>query len=259
MRARPLGSSSRRSGRSEKYEHPFLAERLAFSDGTVIFGSNYAPIFPLAKTVQEFTAARDVHESLAALDKFEQLHPTLPGDEEEAEAAAESNRAAALRSLIPLLDTNEDGFIDRSEMQRAMPSATDEDLLSTMQACDLDGDGKVSADEWMAHILKEQAYCDDIAFVEAISRLCEVLKAPMKNATKALFSASDLDGSGTLDMYEVATILGRQVVSGNKLLQLKEVMEDFDKDKNGEIDYEEFVELFERLIEERIVARPRHK
>jgi len=163
----------------------FNLERLAFSDGTVIFGPDYAVKTTRAEEIKEIAIVHESTATIEQIDEFERLHPTLPGDPEEKEAAAALNREAALRSLVPALDTNEDGFIDREEMQRAMPGTTDEGLGATMRACDLDGDGKVDADEWVAFVLQKEAGKDDVQFVEGVKRLCRVLEAPLHTAVLA--------------------------------------------------------------------------
>ena len=93
-----------------------------------------------------------------------------------------------------LLDTNMDGFIDRGEMRRAMPEARDEELTRVMKECDLDGDGKVEADEWVAYVLRTQQGCDEATFVEGVHNLCVLLEAPLKTAIEAAFTAADKDG-----------------------------------------------------------------
>lgn len=218
------------SQRGLALEKPFTAERLAFSDGTVVFGGTQCPKSeqqvqqaaaapecsrsrPVSPTghqyrVGEFdrrTARRNarnyddmVYAELAAatsdIDAFESRYPTLPGDAEEREEVAVLNRTAALRTLIPLLDTNEDGFIDREEMKYALPALPDADLTRVMRECDLDQDGKVDAEEWIAYVLRKQANCDDAEFCKGVNTLCVCLDAPFRQQAAATFAAADLDG-----------------------------------------------------------------
>ena len=172
-----MSSRSKISRRSSRSNLPkvFGAERLAFSDGSVIFGGLLCPmgktaglgVRPISPTGHRYAAAGSVHKSphdaelvqaTNDIDIFEMLHPTIDyaNDEEEVAIKAEKHRRAALRKLVPLLDTNMDGFIDRSEMKRAMPKAADDELTKVMQDCDLDGDGKVEAEEWIEYVLREQ-------------------------------------------------------------------------------------------------------
>lgn len=148
----------------------FNLERLAFSDGTVVFSPVYACKGTRAEELKDLAYIHESNASIEEIDEFERLHPTLAGDAEEAEAAAALHREAAIRSLVPALDTNEDGFIDREEMQRAMPGTIDEGLDATMRACDLDGDGFVVAEEWVAFVVQQQAGKDDVEFVEGVKR-----------------------------------------------------------------------------------------
>ena len=87
-----------------------------------------------------------------------------------------------------------DGFIDKDEMRRAMPEARDEELTRVMKECDLDGDGKVEADEWIRYVLRTQQGCDEEAFVNGVNHLCVLLEAPLKTAIEAAFTAADKDG-----------------------------------------------------------------
>lgn len=261
---------------------PFCKERLSFADGCIVFGAQICPKTttadggrPLSPTGHRHrvglfdrrTQARlpayydDVRdaESVAALsdiDAFESRFPTLPGDAEEREEVAVLNRTAALRKLVPLLDTNEDGYIDRSEMQRAMPAMPDDDLTRTMHECDLDGDGKVECEEWVQYVLRKQAHCDDAAFVEGVHKLCICLEAPFRESVAVAFAAADLDGSGELDLFEACRVLGDKAIT--KGIKFDECIERFDTSKDGVIDAVEFEALYRMMIEEGLLPRPRH-
>lgn len=195
-----------------------------------------------------------------------------------------------------LLDTNMDGFIDRGEMRRAMPEARDEELTRVMKECDLDGDGKVEADEWVAYVLRTQQGCDEAAFVEGVHNLCVLLEAPLKTAIEAAFTAADKDGrcvlaalvgvcaqsltylplphgpirsvtvyvraglallrSGKLDVFEASAVLGRKAL--DRGLKFQQVIDAFDVSGDGQIDFEEFERLFMMLVEIGLIERPRH-
>ena len=260
MSERILSRVSATSGRPLK--KVFSAERLAFSDGSVVFGSERCPgipsIPPTTVVGRQFTHAYDAElaEAIADIDKFERLHPTMEDDEEEREAAAALNRRAALDQLVPLIDINGDGLIDRVELRRAMPHAGDEELTRILQQIDLNGDGKVSAEEWVQYVLYEQRGHDDKAFVAGVTHLCGVLEAPLKAAVAATFAAADKDSSGRLDMFEVANILGRRAI--DKGIKFQEIIEEFDASGDGEIDFEEFEHLFNRLVDVGLIPRPRY-
>jgi len=235
----------------------FNLERLAFSDGTVVFSPVYACKGTRAEELKDLAYIHESNASIEEIDEFERLHPTLAGDAEEAEAAAALHREAAIRSLVPALDTNEDGFIDREEMQRAMPGTIDEGLDATMRACDLDGDGFVVAEEWVAFVVQQQAGKDDVEFVEGVKRLCRVLEAPLHTAVAATFAAADKDRTGHLDVFEVATVLGRSARPDQGAM-LSQVMGSFDTNTDGVLDYDEFHQLYRSLVDMHVVDRPRH-
>jgi Ca2+-binding EF-hand superfamily protein len=233
-------------------------ERLAFADGSRIFGGRetVCAVSPRAKLGKEYIQEIEYLESEAAIqdiDEFERRHPTLPDDPEEKEIAAIAARTAALRALIPLLDVNRDGFIDRSEMRRVMPDADDAQILGIMESMDLDGDGRVTAEEWVQGILKQQEGCDESQFVEDATRLRDLLEAPLIGAAEATFLAADGDRSGKLDTFEVASILARMFHPG-KGPKYEQVMAEFDTNEDGELDSEEFGRLcvyhrtFDRMI-----------
>ena len=60
-----------------------------------------------------------------------------------------SGGCAALRTLRTLLDVNGDGHVDREELKNVMPGDTDEEIEAILQSMDLDGDGRVTAEEWV--------------------------------------------------------------------------------------------------------------
>ena len=64
-----------------------------------------------------------------------------------------SGGCAALRTLLPLLDVNGDGHVDREELKNVMPGDTDEEIEAILQSMDLDGDGRVTAEEWVEGVL----------------------------------------------------------------------------------------------------------
>ena len=69
--------------------------------------------------------------------------------------------------------------------------------------------------------------------------LLEKIKALHKLLIRSMFDSVDVDGSGNLDIEEVATLA---VSLGNKLdeNQLKAAMEIMDQDGSGEVDFSEF-------------------
>jgi len=73
----------------------------------------------------------------------------------------------------------------------------------------------------------------------------------------ATFAATDKDNSGRLDIFEVATILGKSARPDQGAM-LKQVMGSFDTNKDGELDYDEFYQLYRTLVDEHVVERPRH-
>ena len=48
---------------------------------------------------------------------------------------------------------NGDGHVDREELKNVMPDDTDEEIEAILQSMDLDGDGRVTAEEWVEGVL----------------------------------------------------------------------------------------------------------
>lgn len=271
---RSSNSRRHRANATDGLDNSPKAERLVFSDGSRLV--NHGIVAPKTTTgthkhtvgVYDVRTMKlsprvidDAHEAelvgaTSDIDAFEGRFPTLPGDAEEREELAVMNRTAALQALVPLLDTNEDGFIDRTEMQRAMPAMPDEDLSRTMKECDLDGDGRVAADEWVAYVLAKQANKDDAAFVQGVTDLCFCLEAPFRQAVAATFKAADLDNSGQLNAFEASKALGRKAL--DKGIKWEDILAKFDTSQDGLIDEEEFEAMFRMMIDEGIISRPRY-
>ena len=240
-------------------ESPFHKERLAYADGSIIYGANETPLHPATKTGKAFVEVRDAVEGaecIQQIDAFEEAHPTLPGDEEEAAIKARAIRTVALRSLLPLLDVNGDGYIDKDELKQVMPQNTDEELVSIMESMDLDGDGRISADEWIEGVLAQHSGSSADEFVEDAARLRDNLEAPFISAINEMFQTADKDQSGMLDIFEVTSAMYRMAGPG-KGPKLEAVMRDFDADGNQMLDYDEFKRLYTTLVEQRIIPRPR--
>ena len=242
-------------------ESPFHKERLAFADGSVIYGAHETPLNPTISVGRAYVELKDAVEGAEAIqqiDEFEELHPTLPGDEEEAAIKAAAIRTAALRSLLPLLDVNGDGYIDKDELKLVLPHAGDAEVTALMQSMDLDGDGRVSAEEWVAKVLQDHINDDADQFTAASAHLRDLLEAPFKAAIEEMFAIADKDESGELDIFEVTSAMYRMAGPG-KGPKLEAVMGEFDADGNGVLDHDEFKKLFTTLVERRIISRPTGK
>ena len=240
-------------------DSPFHKERLAYADGSILYGAFETPLNPATKTGRAFVEVRNAVEGaecLRQIDEFEEAHPTLPGDEEEAAIKAHAIRSAALRTLLPLLDVNGDGHIDRDELKNVMPNNTDEEIEAILQSMDLDGDGRVTAEEWVEGVLAMHQGASADEFVEDTKRMREYLEAPFISAINELFVAADKDDSGMLDIFEVTAVLYKMAGPG-KGPKLDKVMADFDADGNHMLDYDEFKKLYTTLVEQRVIPRPR--
>ena len=65
---------------------------------------------------------------------------------------------------------------------------------------------------------------------------------------RQLFDDFDVDKGGTLDLGELKDML-KSVGQDLTIDELKEIITDFDDDNSGEIDFEEFLQIFLRILQ----------
>lgn len=145
--------------------------------------------------------------------------------------------------LFQLADADENGNLDKAEIKkilqsfdkgRAMPIQnwmTDEEMDSIFDQYDIDGNGTISAEEFKSMMADE------------------VLLEGKLEEYQAAFNNIDASGNGTLGATELAELFDK-LGSPMSYMQLFRVMEKYDKDGNGQIDFNEFLRMFrDQLIE----------
>jgi len=139
------------------------------------------------------------------------------------------DQEAAVEETFALIDKDGDGIITAEELFEVMrqvdPKISKDEVKEIIVAVDVNGDNVLSLDEFLSARINRKV-------VQKEERL------------RKLFKCLDLDDSGALSVGEVCAAL--ESVRGEKLTEeeAKRLIEEVDTNKDGEIDYEEFIAMF---------------
>ncbi|XP_048729308.1 calmodulin-A-like isoform X2 [Ostrea edulis] len=140
---------------------------------------------------------------------------------------------AEIQSLFKTFDKNNDKYLSKEELGKAMRilglDVTRGDVLEAMKVLDKNGNGRIEYKEFSAFMKKELAKKPSEADKEA--------------SIRAAFKIFDRDGNGLIDGKELKYAMQNL---GEKLTdkELADMMKEADTDKDGKIDYEEFVQIW---------------
>jgi len=135
---------------------------------------------------------------------------------------------AEFQAAFEVFDTDGSGMISCSEMETAMQQLgvqmSLEEIRQLVRESDVDGDGEVSFPEFVELMQKQQA------------------QSTPEEEMRAAFSVFDRNNSGTISASELRDVM---LSLGEALTdeELRELMTENDVDGDGEISYEEFVQM----------------
>jgi len=134
----------------------------------------------------------------------------------------------AYRDVFALFDKDSSGTITAHELGEIMRSLgqnpSDLELQDMINEVDVDHSGSIDFDEFLK-MMSTTVKAQDFA-----------------HETRAAFDVFDKDGSGTIsadELRQVMKSLGENLTDD----EIDEMIREADKDRNGTIDYEEFVQL----------------
>ncbi|KAK5210815.1 hypothetical protein LTR47_001536 [Exophiala xenobiotica] len=134
----------------------------------------------------------------------------------------------AFKDVFALFDKDSSGTITAHELGEIMRSLgqnpSDSELQDMINEVDIDNSGSIDFEEFLKMMntnVKAHHFADE---------------------TRAAFNVFDKDGSGTISAEELRQVmksLGENLTDA----EIDEMIAEADKDRNGTIDYEEFVQL----------------
>lgn len=139
------------------------------------------------------------------------------------------NQIKALRDVFMGLDNNGDGLLTIKELKEGLEKAGMEvsaDLQKIMEDVDSDGSGVIDYTEFLAATLDKKLYLQEDVCWQA-------------------FRVFDRDGDGKISREEIAAILndGGSDVAGVAVREIADLMKDLDKNGDGLIDFDEFMQM----------------
>lgn len=135
----------------------------------------------------------------------------------------QDEEVAHLKEVFDQLDKNKDGTITIEEMEIGLKDAKiDKVYLNELfDSIDTDKSGRIDYTEFIAATLEQKSYLKEERLYEA-------------------FKAFDKNGSGKISKDEIMNVLKLQ---NESLSGVEELINEIDTDKNGSIDYNEFITM----------------
>jgi len=135
------------------------------------------------------------------------------------------DEVTTLRRTFSSMDENKDGVITFSELKKALTSVDKSvdhaEVERVMRAADVDEDGSISYKELMLTVVQRKLNAKEERLWDSFCKM-------------------DLNGDGRITVEELKQVLGTESNED----RVKELIAEVDKDKNGSVDYEEFLSLW---------------
>jgi len=140
-----------------------------------------------------------------------------------------------LRETFIAMDVNGDGLLTAKELEEGMQKAGMEKLPAELEQIlkdvDSNGSGHIDYTEFLAATLDRKKYiAEDVCW--------------------AAFRVFDKDGSGSISRDELAQVLSDGEVKAVAQTDLNELLDEVDKNGDGEIDFQEFMQMMRKVNEE---------
>ena len=134
-----------------------------------------------------------------------------------------------LKTLFMSLDVNGDGSLTLEELKKGLAGKQNgEDLLAIMKGADTDGSGEINYTEFLAATIDANVFLRE-------------------DYLRTAFNMFDKDRSGKIDNEEVIALLtGEDLGSHVSKTAIGAAMKEIDANGDGEIDFEEFMEMMKK-------------
>jgi len=173
-------------------------------------------------------------------------HEAVTGSHKDAEEFKELSPEESKRRLgvlLPRMDINKDNVIDKNELTQwiitSFKKLDKEDAAGKLEEHDENDDKKIT---WAEYLLKAYGYKE-----KELSEFEKDKSDDMKNFVKMLhedkakFTLADVNKDGSLDLEEYTAFTHPHNYMHMAPTEVKRSMEDYDKNKDGFIDMNEFI------------------
>ena len=131
-----------------------------------------------------------------------------------------------LKSKFEQLDTNGDGMLTFAELHEGLSSLPIAELREIWASVDIDQSGFIDYSEFLAATMDRSVYLQEKKLWEA-------------------FVTFDKDGSGKISAQELREVLGREGQGMGSQEFWDSLVQEADKNQDGEIDFSEFIDMME--------------
>lgn len=130
-----------------------------------------------------------------------------------------------LQESFSMFDNNKDGTITPGELTTLLQSmnkkCSEAKVMQMIEKMDIDGNGKIDFDEFVKHARKESKTEKDL---------------------QKAFTEFDMDGNGFITEDELHTVM-HKLGQTLDLSHIQQMIQCADKDKDGKVNYQEFIRL----------------